>query len=230
MDSYTQASLRIDYNPNTYMMKVYAWMFIGMMLSAASAFLVLTAPVLMELIFGNKLVFWGLLLFEIILVVGLSGFSKNLPYPVVVLLFALYSITTGLTISIIFLGYTFSSIVSVFLVTAGIFAAMSAYGYFTKRDLSGVGMILYMLLIGMVLAMIVNIFLSSSLVDFVTAVIGVIVFTGLTAYDVQKIRKIGQGSQGFFDLNKLAVLGALALYLDFINLFLSLVRLLGKRR
>jgi FtsH-binding integral membrane protein len=230
MDSYATPELRIDYNPNTYMMKVYSWMFIGMLLSAGSAFLVLVVPGFLELIFGNKLVFYGLLIFELLLVLGLSGFSKNLPYPIVVLLFALYSITTGATLSIIVLIYTFSSMASIFLVTAGIFAAMSAYGYFTKRDLSGVGMILYMLLIGMVLAMLVNIFINSSLVGFVTAVIGVIVFTGLTAYDVQKIRKIGQGSLGNANLNKLAVLGALSLYLDFINLFLSLLRLFGKRR
>jgi len=213
-----------------FLQKVFAWMFFGMLLSGGSAFLLLSSDSALNLVFGNGLVYYGLVLFELVLVVGLAWLSKRLPYPLVALMFIVYSITTGMTLSIIAYAYTLPSIAMVFVVTAGIFAAMSLYGFVTKRDLSGVGMVLFMLLIGIVLAGIVNFFLNSSLVSFITSVIGVIVFTGLTAYDVQRIRRIGESDFSGEDANKLAVRGALSLYLDYINLFLSLLNLFGKRR
>jgi FtsH-binding integral membrane protein len=214
-----------------FLQKVFAWMFFGMLLSAGAAFFLLSNPSALAFVLGNDLVYYGLVLFELALVIGLAWLTKRLPYPLVALMFIVYSITTGLTLSIIVLAYTMTSIAMVFVIAAGIFAAMSVYGFVTKRDLSGVGMILFMLLIGIVLAGIVNFFLNSSLVSFVTSVIGVIVFTGLTAYDVQRIKRIGESSDySGEDLNKLAVRGALSLYLDFINLFLDLLNLFGKRR
>ncbi|MFZ2455676.1 MAG: Bax inhibitor-1/YccA family protein [Candidatus Altiarchaeia archaeon] len=214
-----------------FLQKVFAWMFFGMLLSAGAAFFLLSDPAALMFVLGNGLVYYSLVFFELALVIGLAWLSKRLPYPLVALMFIVYSITTGLTLSIIVLGYTMTSIAMVFVIASGIFAAMSVYGFVTKRDLSGMGMVLFMLLIGLVLAGIVNIFLNSSMVSFITSVIGVIVFTGLTAYDVQRIKKIGESS-GFSgeDLNKLAVRGALSLYLDYINLFLDLLNLFGKRR
>jgi hypothetical protein len=214
-----------------FLQKVFAWMFFGMLLSAGAAFFLLSDPAKLMFVLGNGLVYYGLVFFELALVIGLAWLSKRLPYPLVALMFIVYSITTGLTLSIIVLGYTMTSIAMVFVIASGIFAAMSVYGFVTRRDLSGMGMVLFMLLIGLVLAGIVNIFLNSSMVSFITSVIGVIVFTGLTAYDVQRIKRIGESS-GFSgeDLNKLAVRGALSLYLDYINLFLDLLNLFGKRR
>jgi uncharacterized protein len=215
----------------SFLQKVFAWMFFGMLLSAGAAFLLLSSPAALTFVLGNDLVYYGLVFLELALVLGLSWLAKKLPYALVALLFIIYSITTGLTLSVIVLSYTLTSIAVVFVITAGIFGAMSLYGFVTKRDLSGIGMVLFMLLIGIVLAGIVNFFLNSSLVSFITSVIGVIVFTGLTAYDVQRIKRIGE-SPDFSgeDLNKLAIRGALALYLDYINLFLELLSLFGKRR
>jgi uncharacterized protein len=213
-----------------FLQKVFAWMFFGLLLSAGAAFFLLSDESALMFVLGNKLVYYGLVLFELALVIGLSWLAKRLPYALVALMFIIYSITTGLTLSIIVLAYTLTSIAVVFAIAAGIFASMSLYGFVTKRDLSGMGMVMFMLLIGIVLAGIVNFFLNSSLVSFITSVIGVIVFTGLTAYDVQRIRKIGESGFSGEDLNKLAVRGALSLYLDFINLFLDLLSLFGKRR
>jgi uncharacterized protein len=213
-----------------FLQKVFAWMFFGLLLSAGAAFFLLSDESALMFVLGNDLVYYGLVLFELALVIGLAWLTKRLPYPLVALMFIVYSITTGLTLSIIVLAYTLTSIAVVFVIAAGIFAAMSIYGFVTKRDLSGMGMVMFMLLIGIVLAGFVNFFLNSSLVSFITSVIGVIVFTGLTAYDVQRIRKIGESGFSGEDLNKLAVRGALSLYLDYINLFLDLLNLFGKRR
>jgi uncharacterized protein len=221
----------VSQDSSGFLQKVFAWMFFGLLLSAGAAFLLLSNTSALTFVLGNDVVYYGLVLFELALVLGLAGLSKRLPYALVALMFIVYSITTGLTLSVIVLAYTLTSIAVVFVIAAGIFAAMSLYGFVTKRDLSGVGMVLFMLLIGIVLAGIVNFFLNSSLVSFITSVIGVIVFTGLTAYDVQRIKKIGESADfSGEDLNKLAVRGALSLYLDFINLFLDLLNLFGKRR
>jgi len=221
----------ISGDSGSFLQKVFAWMFFGMILSGGAAFLLLSNTSAVNLILGNSLVYYGLVLFELALVIGLAWLSKRLPYALVALMFIVYSIVTGLTLSVIAYSYTLPSIAMVFVITAGIFAAMSVYGFVTKRDLSGIGMVMFMLLFGIILAGIVNIFLNSSMLSFITSVIGVIVFTVLTAYDMQRIRRIGESSGVSGDeLNKLAVTGALSLYLDYINLFIELLTLFGKRR
>lgn len=211
--------------------KVYAWMFLGLLFSGGTAWYVAFDPALSALILGNKLIFFGLIIFELILVFSLALLIKKIPANVAIFLFLLYSVVTGATLSVIFLIYTLGSIGQVFFITAGMFAAMSIYGFFTKKDLTGMGQILIMFLIGLIIASVINIFLRSSMFDFILAIGGVIIFTGLTAYDTQKIRKNNIiGNEGTDEDLKESILGALHLYLDFVNLFLSLLRLLGKRR
>jgi FtsH-binding integral membrane protein len=183
------------------------------------------------LVLGNKLVFYGLLLGELALVFSLVGFIKKMPSSVATVMFVLYSFVTGLTLSVIFLVYEISSIGFVFLLTAGMFGVMSVYGYVTKKDLTGVGSIMIMALIGVIIASIANFFLNSSVLDWILSFISVIIFTALTAYDTQKIKKMNVlGNEGSDEDKKEAIMGALSLYLDFINLFLNLLRLFGKRR
>lgn len=147
------------------------------------------------------------------------------------LLFVVYSALMGMSLSFIFLAYTAASITSTFFITAGTFGAMAVLGYATKQDLTKFGSILYMALIGIIIAMVVNMFLGSSTMDYIISCLGVLIFTGLTAYDVQKLKRIGSGAEyGTESTNKLAIMGALSLYLDFVNLFLFLLRLFGDRR
>ena len=172
-----------------------------------------------------------LLLAELALVFGLSWLIKKMNALTATIMFILYSFLTGLTLSVIFLVYQLGSIVSIFGVTAGIFAAMSAYGYYTKRDLTGIGTLAIFGLFGIVIAGIINLFIQNSMTDFVINVIGVVVFIALTAYDTQKIKTMNViGNEGTDDDKKEAIMGALTLYLDFINLFLKLLSLFGKRR
>ena len=182
-------------------------------------------------IFTNQILFWGLLIAELGLVIGLSAAINKLSLTVATLMFVLYSVINGATMSFIFLAYTASSITNVFFITAGTFAAMALFGYFTKTDLTSMGKILMMALIGVIIASVVNIFTKSEGLSIILNYIGVLVFVGLTAYDTQKIKQMmlmapdaGEGSQ------KIALLGALSLYLDFINLFLYLLRIFGGRR
>jgi len=178
-------------------------------------------------IVGNKLVFYGLMIGELILVFTLSAAIGRLSTGVATVLFLGYSALNGLTLSVVFLVYTADSIASTFAVTAAMFGAMSLYGYVTRRDLTSWGSFFFMGLIGILIASVVNIFLKSNAVSWVVSAIGVIVFTGLTAYDTWKIKALAAaGAEG----RKPAILGALTLYLDFINLFLMLLRLMGGRR
>jgi len=162
----------------------------------------------------------------------ISGMVNRLNGTVATALFMLYSALTGLTLSSIFIAYTYSSIASTFVVTAGMFGAMSLYGYTTKRDLSGFGSMLFMALIGIVLASLVNIWLKSTALMWAITYIGVVVFVGLTAYDTQKLKAMGEqlNSDDKDSFRKYAIVGALTLYLDFINLFLMLLRIFGNRR
>lgn len=212
------------------MRKVYLWMALAMVITGLTSYYVATSA-LMPIILTNQVLMWGLIIGELALVFGLSAAINKLSLPVATLMFVLYSVLNGATLSIIFLVYTQSSIVNVFLVTALTFSVMAAYGYFTKKDLTSWGRMLFMALIGLIIASIVNIFLESSGMSLIVSFIGVLVFVGLTAYDSQKIKNMlvmapdaGEGMQ------KLALLGALTLYLDFINLFLYLLRLLGSSR
>ncbi len=211
--------------------KVFAWMFLGLLISGMTAYLTASSQLLLSIIFSNSIVFFGLIIFEFILVVALAGFVKKVSASIATILFLLYSFVTGLTLSVIFLAYTVQSINMVFFITAGMFAVLSFIGYTTKIDLTKLGPILFVGLIGIIIAGIVNIFLRNSMIDFIVSVIGVIIFTGLTAYDVQRIKKTNIiGNEGTEEDKKEAIIGALTLYLDFINLFLNLLRLTGKRR
>jgi FtsH-binding integral membrane protein len=186
-----------------------------------------SSPVLLSAVLGNRLVFYSLIFGELGLVVAISGAINKLSAPVASLLFILYAALNGITFSVIFAVYTAGSIASTFVTTAGMFGAMSAFGYLTKRDLTGWGGFLFMGLIGVVIASVVNIFTRTSAAAWIISAIGVIVFTGLTAYDTWKIKAMAAaGAEG----RKPAILGALTLYLDFINIFLMLLRLLGNRR
>ncbi len=211
--------------------RVYNWMAAGLALTGVIAYFTADSPALVQLIFGNKLVFYALLFGELGLVVALSAAINRLSAATATGLFLFYSALNGVTMAAIFLAYTRSSIASTFLVTAGTFGAMSLYGHLTKKDLTSWGSFLFMGLIGVVLASVVNIFLKSEMIYWVTTFCGIIVFVGLTAYDTQKIKRMA--ANGFADeemSRKGAILGALTLYLDFINLFLMLLRLFGRRR
>jgi len=216
---------------STFLPKVYGWMTVGLALTALVALFTLTSEQLLTLVFGNRLVFYGLIIAELGLVIALSAAINRISATVATLMFLLYSALSGVTFASIFLVYTSSSIASTFMVASGTFGAMSLYGYATKRDLTGWGSFLFMGLIGIIIASVVNIFLHSEMITWITSYLGVFVFVGLTAYDTQKIKRIGEG--GFADAEsrrKAAILGALTLYLDFINLFLMLLRIMGNRR
>jgi len=177
------------------------------------------------------MVFFALVIAELGLVIAMSAAINRISAATATLLFLIYSALNGVTFAAIFVIYTRSSIASAFLVTAGTFAAMSVYGYVTKRDLTGFGSFLFMGLVGIIIASVVNMFLHSAMISWITSYVGVFIFVGLTAYDTQKIKQIGHG--GFADeqsQHKAAILGALRLYLDFINLFLMLLRIMGDRR
>ncbi len=216
-----------------FLAKVFNWMAIGLGLTGLAAFLTVNSQTMLQLVFGNKMVFYGLVFGELGLVFYLSARVQKISAQAATGLFLAYSILNGVTLSAILLLYTASSVAATFFVTAGMFGAMAVYGFVTKKDLSSWGSFLFMGLIGIIIASVVNIFLGSSMMSWMISGIGVIIFTGLTAYDVQKITRIG--AQGIMDggdaaIRKGAIMGALALYLDFINLFLMLLRFMGNRR
>ena len=211
--------------------KVYGWMTAGLALTALAAVATLSSQAMLELIFGNRMVFYGLIFGELGLVIALSAAINRISAMTATLLFLAYSALNGVTFASIFLVYTSSSIASTFMVAAGTFGAMSVYGYVTKRDLTGWGSFLFMGLIGIIIASVVNIFMQSAMITWIVSYLGVFIFVGLTAYDTQKLKLIGQA--GFADSesrHKAGILGALRLYLDFINLFLMLLRVMGNRR
>jgi hypothetical protein len=210
-----------------FMASVYRWMTLGLGLTALVAFSVATSEAALRLIVGNRLVFFGLILAELGLVVALSAAAARMSSAAAGGLFLLYSALNGATLSVVLLVYTGASVALAFVSTAGTFAAMSVYATVTRKDLSSWGSFLFMGLVGVVIASLVNLFLNSSMVTFVVSCMSVVVFTGLTAYDTQKLRAFARagGATG-----AMAVNGALALYLDFVNLFLALLRLFGGRR
>jgi FtsH-binding integral membrane protein len=214
-----------------FMYKVYGWMAAGLALTAGTAYLVFSTPSLYQPIFSNWILIFGLFLAQVVLVVALSGFVMRMSLQTAIAVFLGYSILSGVTLSSIFFVYTASSIYLAFAVAAATFGTMALYGYFTKDDLTGVGSIARMGLYGVIIALIINWFMQSAQVDYVISLIGVGVFTLLTAYDSQKIKQMGYMMIGQGELmHKVALLGALTLYLDFINLFLMLLRLFGNRR
>ena len=214
-----------------YMTKVYNWMALALFVTGIVAYITATTPQIINSIISSKLLFYGLILGELGLVVYLTARIHKMSQTTAIASFLIYSVLNGLTMSVIFLVYTTSSISTTFFVTAGTFAAMSFYGYTTKKDLTSIGNMAFMALIGIIIASIVNFFLKSEMMYWIITYLGVAIFVGLTAYDTQKLKEIG--SRGFSDqenMEKMSVLGALTLYLDFINLFLFLLRILGDRK
>lgn len=212
------------------MRKVYLWMTMALALTGFTAYGVATSPGILQTIYSNPAVMWGLVIAELILVITVSGAINRLSLSVATLLFIVYSVLNGALLSSVFLVYTASSVATVFFITAGIFAAMALVGYTTKTDLSSMGKILLMALIGMIIATIVNLFVKSTGLELIISYIGVLVFVGLTAYDSQKIKQmLLQAPDASEGAQKVALLGALSLYLDFINLFLYLLRIFGRR-
>jgi FtsH-binding integral membrane protein len=210
--------------------RVYAWMTAGLLTTGAVAMAVSSSAALVGAIVGNPFIFFGLIIAELALVWVLSANLMRLSPALATGMFLGYAALNGLTLSLIFLAYTAASIASTFFITAGTFAAMSLVGYTTKRDLSKLGGFLFMALIGLIIASVVNIFLASSALSWVISVAGVLVFVALTAYDTQKIKRMIAQVRGEDAEQRVAVYGALNLYLDFINLFLYMLRLLGNRR
>ena len=212
-----------------FLRKVYGWMFVGLGVTAAVALGVAGSPTLVQAIFGNKILFFGLMLAELGLVFYLSARVNKLAPATASGLFLLYSALNGATLAFIFLAFTGTSIATTFAVAAGMFGALALYGSTTKRSLAGVGQFVFMGLIGLILASLVGLFVKSEGLQFVISIVGVIVFTGLTAWDAQRLKAMAaalpEGQTGSY-----AVVGALSLYLDFINLFLFLLRFLGGRR
>ncbi|MTD40612.1 BAX inhibitor (BI)-1/YccA family protein [Erwinia sp. CPCC 100877] len=216
----------------TYMAQVYGWMTCGLLLTGFVAWYAANTPALMGYIFSGRFIFFGLIIAQLALVFVISGMVHKLSPGVATGLFMLYSALTGLTFSSIFLVYTNSSIASTFMVTGGMFGSMSFYGYTTRRDLSKIGSLLFMALIGLFLASLVNMWLKSAPLMWAITYIGVFIFVGLTAYDTQKLKNLGAriDTRDSVQMRRYSILGALTLYLDFINLFMMLLRLFGNRR
>ena len=212
--------------------QVYGWMAAGLGLTGGIAMFASTSPELINFVFGTRFVFIGLIILELVIVGFLSARIFDWSLGKVQAAFVGYAVLNGVTLSCVFLAYTSASIASTFFVTAGTFGVMSLFGYFTKADLSGWGKLLSMAVIGLVIAMVVNIFLNNSVLEIVTSFIGVLIFTALTAYDTQKLKQLALlgVTEGEETSNKASILGALTLYLDFVNLFLFLLRIFGRRR
>ncbi len=214
-----------------FMVRVYNWMAAGLALTGIMALYISSSETMTQLIFGNRAIPIILIVIQLGLVIYLSGWAHKMSASQATGIFLLYAGLTGVTLSVIFLVYTTSSIASTFFVTAGTFGALSMYGYVTKKDLSGFGQFLFMGLIGLILSRVANMFIASASFDSALNIIGVLIFAGLTVYDTQKIKRMNiLGNEGTDEDTKEAIVGALTLYLDFINLFLHLLRIMGDRR
>ncbi len=218
---------------NDYVRGVYNWMCIGLALTGFVAFYVSTNATLSRLVFSNSLIFFGLILAQFALVFAIAGMVNRMSATTATALFVIYSTLNGVVLSFIFLAYTRASIFSTFFICAATFLACSIYGWITKRDLTSLGGFLFMGLIGIIIASVVNWYIRSSAMSMIVSYIGVFVFVGLTAYDTQKIKNMALAQPAGLDgavIRKGAILGALSLYLDFINLFLMLLRIFGQSR
>jgi len=233
MQSYPINSTKVQSITNEFIRSVYNWMGIGLALTGLIAYYVSTDVSIQNLIFGNKLVFFGLIIGELALVFFISARIGKITASTATSLFILFAALNGATLSSIFLVYTSSSITTTFFICSATFISCSIYGMTTKRDLTSVGGFMTMGLIGIIIASVVNIFIRSSAMDMIISYIGVIVFVGLTAYDTQKLKHMAIAQPEGLDsgvIKKGTILGALTLYLDFINLFLMLLRILGNRK
>lgn len=214
----------------TFLQRVYFFMSLGLATTGLVALAVASSPAALNFVFGNPIVFMGLMIAELLLVVAFAPVAARASAGAATAMFFGYAALSGVTFAAIFLRYTMGSIGGTFLITGGMFASLSAYGALTKRDLSSVGSFAMMGLVGLIIASVVNIFLNSSMLYWLTTFMGVLVFTGLTAYDTAKVKALGASVDGAQAVTKAALQGALILYLDFINLFLMLLRLFGGRR
>lgn len=217
---------------STLLRSVYVWMTLALVITGFVSMYVAQSYQLISFIFGNKLALWGMLIAELAVVFYLSARINSISFTKATVMFIIYSILNGATLASIFLVYTMSSIASTFFVAAGTFGVMALYGYVTKSDLTRIGNICLMALIGLIIATLVNMFWQNSMLQMIITYAGVILFVGLTAYDSQKIKRLltADGIEVTEETQKIALLGALTLYLDFINLFLYLLRLLGDRK
>ena len=222
---------RAQVSERSFLSAVYGWMSAGLALTALVAYWASLTPGLIVALAQNPMLLLLLMVVQIGIVFWLSAFTMKLNIGVATFGFGLYAVLNGILLSGIFLVYTATSVATTFFVTAGTFAAMCVYGFTTRRDLTSIGNLCFMALLGMILASVVNIFLRNSGMDLALSYLGVAVFVGLTAYDTQRLKQIHeQGFEGASVLQKMALLGALRLYLDFLNLFLSLLRIMGRRR
>ena len=212
------------------MSKVYLWMTLALVVTGMTAYYVASSPAILYAIVSNQIAFWGLFIGELVLVFVLSSRIMRLSFVTASLMFVIYSIMNGVFFSFILLAYTEQSIATTFLITAGTFGAMSLFGFVTKRDLSAMGRILFMLLIGLIIATVVNIFMKAEGLALILNYAGVVIFVGLTAYDTQSIKQMLQEHGDKEGAEKIALLGSLSLYLDFINLFIYLLRFFGESR
>ncbi|MCH5180987.1 MAG: Bax inhibitor-1/YccA family protein [Prevotellaceae bacterium] len=213
------------------MRKVYVRMALALSITGVTAWGVASSPSLLALVFGTPGVLLGLIVAELVLVLGLSAAINRLSAVQATLLFVLYAVVNGAVLASVFLAYTATSVAQVFFITAGTFAGMAFYGYTTKSDLTSWGKYLFMALFGLILASVVNFFMHSDGLSSIISYAGVLIFVGLTAYDTQKIKRMLDRPENDMETaEKIALLGALTLYLDFINLFLHLLRILGRRR
>jgi len=216
---------------HSFMYSVYSWMACALLVSAFTAYYVATTPAIFEWIYGNTFILITLFIVQIGLVIGLSLFLPRMTLITALVMFLFYAGLLGVTLSVIFHIYTTVSIFATFITSAGMFGSMAVYGYLTRTDLATVGSISMMILFGLIIGLVVNLFLRSAMIDLVLSGVGVVIFSLLTAYDTQKIKQLGQRMLAEQEtIQKVAIFGALTLYLDFINLFLFLLRFTGRRQ
>jgi FtsH-binding integral membrane protein len=226
---FTEEQIKIE--QANFIAKVYGWMSAALVLTGLTAWYVAQTEEIILALISNKILFYGLLIGEVLLVGYISKALPTMNVNTAKALFFLYAIANGVTLSLIFVIFTASSIASSFFITAGTFAVMSVYGYSTKSDLTSMGKILMMALIGLIIASIANIFMESTKLYWIVSYVGVFIFTGLIAYDTQKIKEMNIiGNEGTDEDTKESLVGALTLYLDFINLFLFILRIFGDRK
>ena len=221
----------VQVEASRFITKVYGWMCCALIVTGLVALWTAIHPQMIANIMGNRIVFYMLIFGELGCVLYLTSVINRISAQTAVAVFMLYSVLNGLTLSILFLIYTADSLASTFLVTAGTFGIMSAYGYFTKRDLTSIGHLAMMALIGLIITSVVNVFLQNDTLTWIVSYAGILIFVGLTAYDTQKIKNMHmEVLEGTDEEKKGAIMGALTLYLDFINLFIFLLRIFGRRK
>jgi FtsH-binding integral membrane protein len=233
LNNFSDQSINLDSSAvsRSFVANVFSYMTLALVITGAAAYWFAASGNILALLQGSKLLMWGVMLAPIGMVLIMSFAFNRLSFAALMGLFIAYSLVNGISLSVIFLVYTSAAITKVFFITAALFATMAVVGYTTKTDLTKMGSILMMAVIGMLIASLVNYFMKSEAFDYLISCVGVLVFTGLVAYDTQKVKRIGAGVEyGTAAAGKLALMGALSLYLDFINLFLFLLRVFGGRR